>query len=153
MSLKNNQKKLNLGMQKILKMSTEERRKNGKKAAITARSKRTTKEIIQIMLDSTISDIQRRKEIESYGIMGIRRAELIDNIIKKASKSANMAELLFKLSGDLNTEKAPVNITIVNSLTDEQLENERLKLINQSQQLIDVTPKPPCINGNNNYRQ
>ena len=134
----------NLGMKKIAKLTTAQRRENAKKAAVTARAKRTTKEIVQIMLDSTISDVQKRKEIESYGMAGIRRAELIDNIIKRASKSANMAELLFRLSGDLENDKQ-VNVTVVNQLSDKELENERQRLSEQTNRLIDVTPKPPII--------
>lgn len=130
-------------------LTKEEKRKisqrGAKSAAIKARDKRTTKEIIDIMLDSRISDVEKRREIESYGVLGIRRAELVHNIIQKASKSANMAELLFRLNGELQTEKQQVNVTVVNQLTDEQLELERQRLTGQSQTMLDITPEPPQI--------
>jgi hypothetical protein len=52
-----------------------------------------------------------------------------------------MAELVFKLTGDLQ-EAPQQNITIVNQLSDEQLLQERQKILG-GQDMIDVTPRPP----------
>jgi hypothetical protein len=54
-----------------------------------------------------------------------------------------MAELVFRLTGDL--EQAPQqNITIVNQLTDEQLQRQIADLRGQGG-MIDVTPEPPKL--------
>ena len=66
---------------------------------------------------------------------------LLLNMTKRASKSANMAELVFRLTGDL--EQAPQqNITIVNAMTDEQLLQERQRILGGGD-CIDITPLPP----------
>ena len=62
---------------------------------------------------------------------------------KKASKSANMAELVFKLTGDLQ-EQPQQNITIVNQLSDEQLQ-QQLNQLRGNDGCINVTPEPPKL--------
>jgi hypothetical protein len=62
-------------------------------------------------------------------------------MMKKASRSAQMAELVFKLTGDIS-DQPQQNITIVNQLSDEQLLAERQKILG-GQDIIDVTPRPP----------
>jgi hypothetical protein len=64
-------------------------------------------------------------------------------MMKKASKSANMAELVFRLTGDLQ-EQPQQNITIVNQLTDEQLQRQIADLRGQGG-MIDITPEPPKL--------
>jgi hypothetical protein len=54
-----------------------------------------------------------------------------------------MAEIVFKLSGDLQ-EQPQQNITIVNQLTDEQLQRQIADLRGQGG-MIDVTPEPPKL--------
>ena len=61
----------------------------------------------------------------------------------KAGHNANMAELIFKLKGDLQ-ESQTVNVNVYSQMTDEQLEQERQKILNGNDE-IDVTPKPPEI--------
>ena len=63
------------------------------------------------------------------------------NMTKKASRSAQMAELVFRLNGDLQ-EQPTQQITIVNQLSDEQLLAERQKILS-SNGIINVTPEPP----------
>jgi hypothetical protein len=62
---------------------------------------------------------------------------------KRASKSAQMADVVFRLSGDL--EQAPQqNITIVNQLSDEQLQ-QQINQLRGNDGMIDVTPDPPKL--------
>jgi hypothetical protein len=55
-----------------------------------------------------------------------------------------MAELVFRLNGDLQ-EAPQQQITIVNQLSDEQLEAERRKILNSTSDIIDITPEPPQL--------
>ena len=88
--------------------------------------------------DKASSEILKGKNIEQTEL-----ATLLLNMTKRASKSANMAELVFRLTGDL--EQAPQqNITIVNQLSDEQLLQERQRLMSGGQ-VIDITPEPPKL--------
>jgi hypothetical protein len=63
----------------------------------------------------------------------------------KAGHNANMAELIFKLKGDLQ-EQNTVSVNIYSQMTDDQLEQERQKILSGNDE-IDVTPKPPEIEG------
>jgi hypothetical protein len=62
----------------------------------------------------------------------------------KAANSANMAELIFRLTGDLQQESQTVNVNVYAQMTDDQLEQERQKILSGNDE-IDVTPKPPEI--------
>jgi hypothetical protein len=62
---------------------------------------------------------------------------------KRANKSANMAELVFRLTGDLQ-ESPQQNITIVNQLSDEQLQ-QQINQLRGNDGMIDVTPEPPAL--------
>ena len=62
---------------------------------------------------------------------------------KRAGKSANMAELVFKLTGDLQ-EQPQQNITIVNQLSDEQLQRQ-INELRGNDGCINITPEPPKL--------
>jgi hypothetical protein len=55
-----------------------------------------------------------------------------------------MAELVFRLNGDLQ-EAPQQQITIVNQLSDEQLAQERKRILDSTSDIIDVTPEPPGL--------
>jgi hypothetical protein len=113
-------------------LATRERRKKQRK---------TAKEVLTELLASDSTDKDAAAIVEGKGIEATELSTLLLNMTKKASKSANMAELVFRLTGDLQ-ETPQQNITIVNQLSDEQLLAERQKILG-GQDMIDVTPRPP----------
>ena len=109
------------------------------------RRRKAAKEILQDLFISDSTDKDIAKIVEGKDIEGTELATLIYKMMKKAGNSAQMADILFRLSGDL--EQAPQqNITIVNGMTDEQLAAERARLLG-SNNVIDITPKPPELDG------
>ena len=105
--------------------------------------KKTAKEVLQDLLASDSTDKDIAAICEGKGLDGSELATLLYNMTKKASKSANMAELVFRLTGDLQ-ESPQQNITIVNQLTDEQLQRQIADLRGQGG-MIDITPEPPKL--------
>jgi hypothetical protein len=127
--------------------SPEERKEIARKGQETSvrkrKVKKTAKEVLQDLLASDSTDKDIAAICESKGLDGSELATLLYNMTKKASKSANMAELIFKLTGDL--EQAPQqNITIVNQLSDEQLQAQ-INQLRGNDGMIDVTPEPPAL--------
>jgi hypothetical protein len=55
-----------------------------------------------------------------------------------------MAELVFKLTGDLEQAPAQQNITIVNQLSDEQLQAQ-INQLRGNDGCINITPEPPKL--------
>lgn len=127
----------------------EQRREIARKAnEISQQKKRTKKAAKEILLDllaSNSTDKNTADIVVGKGVEGTELATLLYNMTKKASKSANMAELIFKLTGDLQ-ETPQQNITIVNQLTDEQLINQ-IQQLRGAGEVIDITPKPPELDG------
>ena len=125
----------------------EERREIARKAQETStrkkKLKKTAKEVLQDLLASDSTDKDIAAICEGKGIEGSELATLLYNMTKKASKSANMAELVFKLTGDLQ-EQPQQNITIVNQLSDEQLQRQ-INDLRGNDGMIDVTPNPPKL--------
>lgn len=133
---------------KLLNDYTPEQRKEIAKRANEIsqqkkRTKRAAKEILLDLLSSNSTDKDTANIVMGKGVEGTELATLLYNMTKKASKSANMAELIFKLTGDLQ-ETPQQNITIVNQLTDEQLLNQ-IQQLRGAGEVIDITPKPPQI--------
>jgi hypothetical protein len=125
----------------------EERKEIARKAQETSvrkrKVKKTAKEVLQDLLASDSTDKDIAAICEGKGLDGSELATLLYNMTKKASKSANMAELVFRLTGDL--EQAPQqNITIVNQLSDEQLQ-QQINQLRGNDGLINVTPEPPKL--------
>jgi hypothetical protein len=105
------------------------------------KQRQTAKEVLQALLSSDSTDRETAGIVEGKGMDGTELATLLFNMTKKASKSAQMAELVFRLNGDLQ-EAPQQQITIVNQLSDEQLLAERQKILS-SNGIIDITPEPP----------
>lgn len=108
------------------------------------RERRETREILNDILYSTFSGKDEIKQrIADKGIENTELAGLLLQMAGKAAHNANMAELIFKLKGDLQ-ESQTVNVNVYSQMTDEQLEQERQKILNGNDE-IDVTPRPPEI--------
>jgi len=125
----------------------EERKAIARKAQETSvrkrKVKKTAKEVLQDLLASDSTDKDIAAICEGKGLDGSELATLLYNMTKKASKSANMAELVFKLTGDLQ-EQPQQNIMIVNQLSDEQLQH-KINELRGNDGIIDVTPEPPKL--------
>jgi hypothetical protein len=125
----------------------EERKEIARKGQETSvrrrKVKKTAKEVLQDLLASDSTDKDIAAICEGKGLDGSELATLLYNMTKKASKSANMAELVFKLTGDLQEQPAQ-NITIVNQLSDEQLQH-KINELRGNDGIIDVTPEPPKL--------
>jgi hypothetical protein len=118
-------------------------KKGNAQAQKRKRTRRAAKDILLDILSSDSTDKDIANIVMDKGVEGTELATLLYNMTKKASKSANMAELVFKLTGDL--EQAPQqNITIVNQLSDEQLQ-QQINQLRGNDGMIDVTPEPPKL--------
>lgn len=106
--------------------------------------RKAAKEILQDLFVSDSTDKNIADIVEGKGIEGTELATLIYKMMKKAGNSAQMAEILFKLSGDIEPQTSTQNITIVNAMSDEQLAAERARILG-SNNMIDITPKPPAL--------
>jgi hypothetical protein len=115
--------------------------KGGKNSVKAKAHKRAAKDVLLDILHSESTNKQLADVLKNKGIEGTELATLLMSMTQKASKSAQMAELVFKLTGDLQ-EQPQQQITIVNQLSDEQLLQERQKILG-GQDMIDVTPRPP----------
>jgi hypothetical protein len=111
---------------------------NGVKAKQT---RRAAKDILLDILHSEATDKDLAAVATRKGVESTELATLLLNMTKRAGKSAQMADIVFRLTGDLQ-EQPQQQITIVNQLSDEQLLQERQKILG-GQDMIDVTPRPP----------
>lgn len=118
-----------------------------KAQAAQAKKRRERRETREILNDILYSDFSGKEEIkEKITAKNLENTELTGLLIQMANKAghnANMAELIFKLKGDLQ-EQNTVNVNIYSQMTDEQLDQERQKILSGNDE-IDVTPKPPEI--------
>jgi hypothetical protein len=108
------------------------------------RRRKAAREILQDLFISDSTDKDIAAIVEGKDIEGTELATLIYKMMKKAGNSAQMADILFRLSGDIESQAPQQNITIVNAMTDEQLAAERAKILG-SNNMIDITPEPPKI--------
>lgn len=127
--------------------SPEERSAIAKKGNAQAqkrkRTRRAAKDILLDILSSDSTDKDIANIVMDKGVEGTELATLLYNMTKKASKSAQMAEVVFKLSGDLQ-EQPQQNITIINQLSDEQLQRQ-INDLRGNDGIIDITPEPPKL--------
>jgi hypothetical protein len=118
----------------------------GKASGETRRKRRAARDVLLDILHSQTTDKDMESIAKIKGIETTELATLLLNMTRKASKSANMAELVFKLTGDLQDQPTQ-QITIVNQLSDEQLEQERKRILDSTSDIIDITPEPPDLDG------
>ena len=118
-------------------------KKGNAQAQKRKRTRRAAKDILLDILASDSTDKDIANIVMDKGVEGTELATLLYNMTKKASKSAQMAEVVFKLSGDLQEQPAQ-NITIVNQLSDEQLQH-KINELRGNDGMIDVTPEPPKL--------
>jgi hypothetical protein len=117
--------------------------KAGQASGAVRRKRRAAKDILLDILHSNSTDKDLANIVKDKGIEGTELATLLLSMTKKASKSANMAELVFKLTGDI-ADQPQQNITIVNQLSDEQLQ-QQINQLRGNDGMIDVTPEPPAL--------
>jgi hypothetical protein len=130
---------------KMSKAEVQAASAKGKEArARNKRQRQTAKEVLSALLASESTDKDAAGIIEGKGMESTELSTLLYNMTKKASKSAQMAELVFRLNGDLQ-EQPTQQITIVNQLSDEQLEQERKRILDSTSDIIDITPEPPQL--------
>ena len=115
----------------------------GKASGKARQKRRAAKDVLLDILHSDSTNKELAELAKKKGIEGTELATLLLNMTQRAGKSAQMAELVFRLTGDI-TEQPQQNITIVNQLSDEQLLQERQRLMSGGQ-VIDVTPEPPKL--------
>lgn len=131
----------------VADFTPEERReitkKAGQKSVAAKRARRAAKDVLLDILASDSTDKDLTNVLANKGIEGTELATLLLNMTKRANKSAQMAELVFKLTGDLQ-EQPTQNITIVNQLSDEQLQ-QQINQLRGNDGMIDVTPEPPKL--------
>jgi transcriptional/translational regulatory protein YebC/TACO1 len=118
-------------------------KKGNAQAQKRKRTRRAARDILLDILASDSTDKDIANIVMDKGVEGTELATLLYNMTKKASKSAQMAEVVFKLSGDLQEQPAQ-NITIVNQLSDEQLQRQ-INELRGNDDIIDVTPEPPDL--------
>jgi hypothetical protein len=118
-------------------------KKGNAQAQKRKRTRRAARDILLDILASDSTDKDIANIVMDKGVEGTELATLLYNMTKKASKSAQMAEVVFKLSGDLQEQPAQ-NITIVNQLSDEQLQH-KINELRGNDDIIDVTPEPPDL--------
>jgi hypothetical protein len=118
-------------------------KKGNAQAQKRKKTRRAAKDILLDILSSDSTDKDIANIVMDKGVEGTELATLLYNMTKKASKSAQMAEVVFKLSGDLQ-EQPQANITIVNQLSDEQLQ-QQINQLRGNDGLINVTPEPPKL--------
>jgi hypothetical protein len=118
-------------------------KKGNAQAQKRKRTRRAAKDILLDILHSDSTDKDLQALAIKKGVEPSELATLLLNMTRKAGKSAQMAELVFRLTGDL--EQAPAqNITIVNQLSDEQLQRQ-INELRGNDGMIDVTPEPPKL--------
>jgi hypothetical protein len=118
-------------------------KKGNAQAQKRKRTRRAAKDILLDILASDSTDKDIANIVMDKGVEGTELATLLYNMTKKASKSAQMAEVVFKLSGDLQEQPAQ-NITIVNQLSDEQLQ-QQINQLRGNDGCINITPEPPKL--------
>jgi hypothetical protein len=118
-------------------------KKGNAQAQKRKRTRRAARDILLDILSSDSTDKDIANIVMDKGVEGTELATLLYNMTKKASKSAQMAEVVFKLSGDLQEQPAQ-NITIVNQLSDEQLQAQ-INQLRGNDGCINITPEPPKL--------
>jgi len=127
------------------KRGKELAQKASEKSHKSRRINKAAKDVLLDILHSNSTDKDLSVLAQSKGIEPTELATLLLNMTRRAGKSAQMAELVFRLTGDLQ-ETPQQNITIVNQLTDEQL-SKQIQELRGRDNVIDITPKPPQIDG------
>ena len=126
----------------------EERRelaRMGQAKAVKSRNKRrAARDVLLDILNSDSTNKDLSAALAAKGVEGTELASLLMSMTGRAHKSAQMAELIFRLTGDLQ-ESPQQQITIVNQLSDEQLEIERKRILDSTSDIIDITPEPPGV--------
>ena len=117
-------------------------KRKGQAASVKARKEKTAaRELIrQILGAKYIENDAIAETLRKLGIEDTQQAALMLKMLRTSGKNALMAQTVFQLSGDLEQQQTQINI--YNSMSDEQLQQERQRLVNvTSDSCIDITPE------------
>lgn len=116
----------------------EERAENGRKGGLKAqennRKRRTAQEIMQMLLDCTISKTQAREKLGEYAEFlpeeGATLADLVNlrQIIEAAEGSTKAAEFVRDTSGDKPVERQEINAEIMSDADRELMQQIKKRL-------------------------
>ena len=109
-----------------------------------SKQRRAAKDILLDILHSDSTNKDLAELAKTKGVEPSEMATLLLAMTQKAGRSAQMAELVFKLTGDIDSTPQQ-NITIVNQLSDEQLLAERRRILGHGDDCINITPEPPKL--------
>ena len=118
--------------------------KGGKAGVKAQKEQRQIKELLHDLLYSNFSgDDGIKKVLEDKGATINEANGLLYQMMKRAGRSSTMAELLFKLHGDLQ-DGTNVQVNVINQMSDEQIQAELNKL-GGGGDAINITPEPPAL--------
>ena len=132
----------------FLNLSPEERSAIARKAQLESakarKENRQVKDLLHDLLYSDFSGDENTKNLlASKGVAGNEVNGLLVQMMKRAGRSSTMAELLFKLHGDLQ-DGTNVQVNVINQMSDDQIQAELDKL-GGGNGCINITPEPPKI--------
>lgn len=116
----------------------------GKAKGKKQREQRQVKDLLHDLLYSDFTGDDKIKEtLECKGATVNEANGLLYQMMKRAGRSSTMAELLFKLHGDLQ-DGTNVQVNVINQMSDDQIQAELDKL-GGGNGCINITPEPPKI--------
>ena len=132
----------------FLNLTPEQRKaiasKGGKAGVKAQKEQRQIKDLLHDLLYSDFDgDEKIKKTLEDKGASVNEANGLLYQMMKRAGRSSTMAELLFKLHGDLQ-DGTNVQVNVINQMSDDQIQAELDKL-GGGDGCINITPEPPKI--------
>ena len=116
----------------------------GKAKGKKMREERQVKDLLHDLLYSDFTGDEKIKEtLEHKGAATNEVNGLLYQMVKRSGRSSTMAELLFKLHGDLQ-DGTNVQVNVINQMSDDQIQAELDKL-GGGNGCINITPEPPKI--------
>ena len=116
----------------------------GKASQKKQKEQRQVKDLLHDLLYSDFTgDENIKNTLESKGAAVNEVNGLLYQMAKRAGRSSTMAELLFKLHGDLQ-DGNNIQVNVINQMSDDQIQAELDKL-GGGDGCINITPTPPEI--------
>ena len=114
----------------------------GKAKSKKQREQRQVKDLLHDLLYSDFTgDENIKNTLERKGAAVNEVNGLLYQMTKRAGRSSTMAELLFKLHGDLQ-DGNNIQVNVINQMSDDQIQQELDKL-GGGDGCINITPRPP----------
>lgn len=134
----------------LANLPEEKRKEIASMGAIASNKKqkenKQVKELLHDLLYSDFSGDDKIKEMLVHKGVTINECNgLLYQMMKRAGRSSTMAELLFKLHGDLQ-DGTNVQVNVINQMSDEQIADE-LRRLGGGGDAINITPLPPELEG------